>query len=442
MVKVMGNFPGGRPKGTARKGRRDAVAASGLVKMLAIRDHEDRLTRFGRVVVRAAVPVAIGYLVLAATFGVLWGLVYGAGVLGALWLWRVGLNNRAALTAIGSLLVLLLVLFVVVPDAAGTPGVVPPGVGLAAAIAIPGAFMSWRHHGSRAVTVMVAHVGCLVAGLLSLLSPEWGGALAVVWVLGVLVWRTGAVLVWQVAVAKTRSRIAGSGVHHRRRRGGEVAPSRVKFTDDNVQRGIEAEQTTAASLADLPEQWSVLHSRSIPGTNADVDHLAIGPAGVFVLDSKNWAGRVTRSRSLNDDGVENVTFLLNGSAQTLADRLQSTAFEARRVMETLNVPQSAVRIVVVFNDRMKLPADVVEVTLYDAGDEGSGYWDPVVHLVQERVLTAWMLGLPEHMWGRRGVLRRAVESARRIPGDVAAREATDRYLYDLGVVADYAMPPK
>jgi hypothetical protein len=35
----------------------------------------------------------------------------------------------------------------------------------------------------------------------------------------------------------------------------------------------------------------VLHDRRIPGTQANVDHIAIGPRGVFVIDAKKYAGR-------------------------------------------------------------------------------------------------------------------------------------------------------
>jgi Nuclease-related domain. len=36
----------------------------------------------------------------------------------------------------------------------------------------------------------------------------------------------------------------------------------------------------------------VLHDRVIPGAPGNIDHLVIGPTGIFVVDSKVWAGRV------------------------------------------------------------------------------------------------------------------------------------------------------
>jgi hypothetical protein len=36
----------------------------------------------------------------------------------------------------------------------------------------------------------------------------------------------------------------------------------------------------------------VFHDLAVPGSPANVDHLVIGPSGVFVVDSKQWAGSV------------------------------------------------------------------------------------------------------------------------------------------------------
>ena len=36
----------------------------------------------------------------------------------------------------------------------------------------------------------------------------------------------------------------------------------------------------------------MLHDRRIPGSRANIDHVVIGPAGVFVVDAKNYHGRI------------------------------------------------------------------------------------------------------------------------------------------------------
>jgi hypothetical protein len=36
----------------------------------------------------------------------------------------------------------------------------------------------------------------------------------------------------------------------------------------------------------------ILHDRRIPGSKANIDHIAVGPSGVFVIETKNIAGRL------------------------------------------------------------------------------------------------------------------------------------------------------
>lgn len=69
------------------------------------------------------------------------------------------------------------------------------------------------------------------------------------------------------------------------------------MTEANLARGIESELATAAELAKLGPQWTVLHSRALPGTNVDVDHIAIGPPGAIVIDSKYRTGELTYESS-------------------------------------------------------------------------------------------------------------------------------------------------
>lgn len=58
--------------------------------------------------------------------------------------------------------------------------------------------------------------------------------------------------------------------------------------------GAEGERRTGEALATLTAQgWVTLHDLHWPGRPfANIDHVAVGPGGVFVIDSKNWAGRV------------------------------------------------------------------------------------------------------------------------------------------------------
>jgi hypothetical protein len=59
------------------------------------------------------------------------------------------------------------------------------------------------------------------------------------------------------------------------------------------QRGASGERRTAHLLDRLTrEGFVVFHDLAVPGSEANVDHLLIGPTGVFVIDSKEWTGQV------------------------------------------------------------------------------------------------------------------------------------------------------
>jgi hypothetical protein len=60
------------------------------------------------------------------------------------------------------------------------------------------------------------------------------------------------------------------------------------------QRGAAGERHTARRLRRLHRDgYVVFHDLAVPGnTSANVDHLVIGPTGVFVIDSKQWTGSV------------------------------------------------------------------------------------------------------------------------------------------------------
>lgn len=56
--------------------------------------------------------------------------------------------------------------------------------------------------------------------------------------------------------------------------------------------GAEGERWTEKALMTLEKQgWHVAHD--LQGKYENVDHLVVGPTGVFLLDSKNWHGDVT-----------------------------------------------------------------------------------------------------------------------------------------------------
>ena len=60
-------------------------------------------------------------------------------------------------------------------------------------------------------------------------------------------------------------------------------------------KGAVGEEALGASLNQLAnERLVVLHDRRVPGSRANIDHIAIAPGGVFVIDAKHYSGRVDK----------------------------------------------------------------------------------------------------------------------------------------------------
>jgi hypothetical protein len=66
-----------------------------------------------------------------------------------------------------------------------------------------------------------------------------------------------------------------------------------KTEDRSWRRGAEGEEKVAAELAKLGAGWAVIHDLTIGRRGANLDHLVIGPAGVFALNTKNLTGKLT-----------------------------------------------------------------------------------------------------------------------------------------------------
>jgi hypothetical protein len=59
-------------------------------------------------------------------------------------------------------------------------------------------------------------------------------------------------------------------------------------------KGARGEEAAARVLALLPESYDVFHglAAGTGGTAADLDHVVVGPQGVFAVETKNWSGRI------------------------------------------------------------------------------------------------------------------------------------------------------
>jgi hypothetical protein len=103
-------------------------------------------------------------------------------------------------------------------------------------------------------------------------------------------------------------------------------------------RGAAGERRTARRLAALERHgWAVLPDLAVPRSQANIDHLVIGPGGVFVIDSKQYRGRL----QLDPSGR------LWHDRYPLTAVLRAVSFEADRAAQVLADPQVVVPIVAV-----------------------------------------------------------------------------------------------
>lgn len=177
----------------------------------------------------------------------------------------------------------------------------------------------------------------------------------------------------------------GAAARARARALRDAAPVRTFFarlvnlrTPERAWRiGADGEERVAAQLArlvDLDPRWRVLHAVPVGEAGADIDHLVIGPGGIFTLNTKHHPGAAL--------WVGGDTFMVNGQRQPYVRKSRYEAGRAARLlMAAAGLPLRVDGIIVPVGARSltikTAPADVV--------------------VVPRRQLTAWLLN-------RRGVL--------------------------------------
>lgn len=160
--------------------------------------------------------------------------------------------------------------------------------------------------------------------------------------------------------------------------------------------GADGEEAVAAQIAGLGPQWRVLHAVRVGQRDADIDHVLIGPAGVFTVNAKNhphasvWVG--------------GDTFMVNG----------------RRVPYVRNSRYEAARASRLLTEHVGFPVGVVGVIAVVGAHRGFTVKqqprDGAVVVVTRRRISAYLGGLPTRLDVRR------VEAI----ADVARRSTTWR----------------
>lgn len=114
-------------------------------------------------------------------------------------------------------------------------------------------------------------------------------------------------------------------------------------------KGAVGEARLAEALASgLTSDAIALHSRKVPKTRGDIDHLIVAPSGVWVVDAKNYRGRVER-RDVGGWRTTDLRLYVNGRDQTkLVENLSWQVQAVRAVLDPMGFGESPVHPTVLF----------------------------------------------------------------------------------------------
>jgi len=96
--------------------------------------------------------------------------------------------------------------------------------------------------------------------------------------------------------------------------------------------GDSAREVTTAALSALGDDWCVMTGVGWPSRgDASIDHVVVGPGGIFVIDSRHWSGRL----EMREDGLRQ-----NGRLRN--DATSGTRSAALAVSDVLELDEHAV----------------------------------------------------------------------------------------------------
>ncbi|WP_324654103.1 nuclease-related domain-containing protein [Georgenia sp. H159] len=104
--------------------------------------------------------------------------------------------------------------------------------------------------------------------------------------------------------------------------------------------GADGEEAVAAQLAKLGPEWRVLHAVRVGQRGSDIDHVAIGPAGVFTVNAKHHPNASV--------WVGGDTFMVNGRRLPYVRNSRHEARRAgRRLTAQVGFPVTATGVIAV-----------------------------------------------------------------------------------------------
>lgn len=137
---------------------------------------------------------------------------------------------------------------------------------------------------------------------------------------------------------------------------GRLAPV-AKFLSNEPQSttawrtGAEGERRLAAHLdREVGSTAVILHSRCVPRSSADIDHLVIAPSGVWIVDAKNYSGKVERRDVGSWWVIDHRLFVNNRDRTALVDGMQRQVDAVRSALDPMGLATLPVHPALVFTN--------------------------------------------------------------------------------------------
>lgn len=136
-------------------------------------------------------------------------------------------------------------------------------------------------------------------------------------------------------------------------------------------RGADGEQEVGWQLRKLGDGWKVIHGVPVGTGDTDIDHVVIGPPGVFTLNTKNHlGGRVT---------VTSKAIYVNGTFHPYLAKSRAEGKRATKLLSTSCGYEVMVQpLIVVMANELKIKS------MTDG-----------VHVVGRKRITRWLLNQPQ-----------------------------------------------
>jgi hypothetical protein len=124
------------------------------------------------------------------------------------------------------------------------------------------------------------------------------------------------------------------------------------------ERGAEGEASNAERLEQRLAGTGVrlLHDRAIPGRTMNIDHIAIGPGGITVIDSKNLVGKVRVDWSGGLFSERRYDLYVNGRRRTqLVEKVERQVEVVARIVAEAGMDVGSIAGALCFADVQGLP---------------------------------------------------------------------------------------